>query len=288
MAAYLRGHPEAFMSVPKELRYFGTDVYLPIRNEKAYLECFAEAGNQKVRGEASPFYLYSTLGAPEIKAFSPDARIIAMVRNPAEMLHSLHSQMLYNGMEDIKDFEEALAAESDRRQGLRIPRDFLGRHNRLFYSDIIRFAGQLQRYFDVFGRDRVHVVVYDDLKSDTAGSFRKVCEFLEINPNFTVDLSVMNPNKTVKHGTAAHVLRTIRSSESPLISTFRKAVKAVVSRKTIFNFALTIQKAITRYEPRKSMSPELHEHLATRFAPEVDKLSALLGRDLSGWNRVRT
>src|SRR6266545_5937438 len=111
---YLKDHPEIFISARKELHFFGSDLVFrgPRRiTEQEYLSFFAPARHEKRLGEASVWYLYSQQAAAEIKAFSPAARIIIMLRNPVDMMYSLHSQRLYNGRETISDFAKALATE---------------------------------------------------------------------------------------------------------------------------------------------------------------------------------
>ena len=111
--AYLDAHPEIFMSHYKEPRFFGSDLRQRRRPTKSqYFSCFARARNEKRVGEASVLYLYSKCAAAEIKEFCPEARIIIMLRDPVEMLHSKHSQSIFSGNEVINDFEEALEAEA--------------------------------------------------------------------------------------------------------------------------------------------------------------------------------
>ena len=120
---YLGAHPEIFMSPYKEPHFFGSDLQQRWRPTKSqYFSCFAKARDEKRVGEASVHYLYSKCAAAEIKEFCPEARIIIMLRDPVEMLYSLHSQSIFSGNEVINDFEEALEAEADRKLGRRIPR----------------------------------------------------------------------------------------------------------------------------------------------------------------------
>src|SRR5882757_7658017 len=121
----LEAHPEIFVPERKELHHFGTDLYSPtyVRQLDEYLSLFAAAGDAKRVGEASVWYLFSKRAATEINAFNPQASVIIMLRNPVEMLHSLHSQHLYNGTEEISDFATALNAEGDRKMGRCLPKD---------------------------------------------------------------------------------------------------------------------------------------------------------------------
>src|SRR5687767_7533385 len=107
----------------KEPHYFCTDFYKPSGlTEDQYLELFAPAKSEKRIGEGSTWYIYSEEARKGIKAFDPDARIIIMLRDPVAMMYSLHAQRLWLARENIQDFEEALDAESDRKEGRRLPR----------------------------------------------------------------------------------------------------------------------------------------------------------------------
>ena len=86
-----------------------------------------------------------------------------MLRNPVDVLYSRHSQLVYNGDEDIIDFEASLAAEEKRRNGEMIPGNIrIGK--KLLHSEVVKFTEQVKRYFDIFGRTHVHVIIYEDLK----------------------------------------------------------------------------------------------------------------------------
>lgn len=273
---YLREHPSVFMPDRKEPHYFAPDLPSPryVHDEASYLSLF-EAGRGRARvGEASVYYLYSRESARLIRAFRPDARIIIMVRNPVDMIHSLHSQRLYSGHEDIEDFEEALAAESDRKEGRRIPPNG-DPVPCLFYREMGRLSGQLQRYLDVFPREQVHVIVYDDFARDTAGAYRKVCEFLGLDASVEPDWVTHNPNKQVR----SEWLRTLLK-----FTPFTKQVaRAFLPRSARQAIAKGLVQANTRYEKRIPLRPELRRQLQDEYESEVKELGDLLGRDLSHW-----
>src|SRR5215469_6450999 len=109
---YLKGHPEIFMSAKKELYFFDRDD-IDSREGKSredYLRHFPASSDHKKVGEATPSYLRSRHAPQAIKAFSPRAQIIIMLRNPVDVLHSLHSMALYSS-EPIVDFAAALEAD---------------------------------------------------------------------------------------------------------------------------------------------------------------------------------
>ena len=116
----LRRHPQIFMPFHKEPLYFGDDLTRRYgrMTEADYLRLFRNAQPGQRIGEASTWYLYSTSAAHEIKQFSPDAKIVVVLRNPVDVMYAQHNQLIFNVIEDIPDFAEALGAEAGpaRRQ----------------------------------------------------------------------------------------------------------------------------------------------------------------------------
>lgn len=279
LSYYLKQHPEIFMPEKKEPHFFGSDLNSRqfVRDETHYLSLFNDASSEKRVGEASVWYLYSREAAVEIKKFCPSASIIIMLRNPTDMLYSQHRQFLFNGNEDILDFEAALEAETDRKWGKRIPNN-VHLVESLFYRDTVKYAEQVQRYLDTFGKENVHIVVYDDLKADTIGVYESTLRFLDVDETFLPDLPVVNSNKNLRSRSLQNLLR------SPPGSWRRLAVMlmpALVRRKLVES----LKSLNVRFEPRKTMEPRLRQRLQSEFDEEVERLSALLGRDLTFWSR---
>lgn len=276
--AYLRQHPGVFMPFHKEPLFFGDDLTRRYgrMSEADYRALFREARPGQRVGEASSWYLYSTTAAREIAAYAPGAQIIAMVRNPVDVMHAEHSQLRFNVEEDIADFGEALDAEPARRRGERLPPGPL-RPETLYYRHSVRFAEQLERYLDVFGADRVHVVVFDDFRDDTAATYRGVLEFLGVDPGFEPDLGVRNPNKQVRF---PRLQRLVYQPPGPLLR--------LVPRLRRFPLVHRVRDALLRANSaaarREAMDPELRRRLTAELAPEVERLGRLIGRDLSAWS----
>ena len=126
MQYYLSQHPDIFLP-EKEMDFFGNDLLFthPRCTIEQYLAHFdtPEAKFRRRVGEKSVFYLYSKRAAYEIRDFAGAADIIIMLRNPVDMLYSLHSHMLRTGGEEIEDFRAALEDESIRKPGARLPRE---------------------------------------------------------------------------------------------------------------------------------------------------------------------
>ena len=286
MNGYLDRHPALWMA-KKELHYFGSDLgyHTPPRTLENYHRFFQKAPEDAQRiGEASTWYLFSEAAAQEIHDYCPSAGIIVLLRDPVSLLHSLHSHFVFRGDEDIPHFDEALAAETGRSEGRieepehHIPTD--GLH----YSRMIRYAPQLRRYFECFGREKVHVVINDDFRKNPREVFRGTCRYLNVADDFDDFEQVFAPNKRARNSN-----RTVRSRavQDFLIHPQRQQVlEGVRTSLPGWRFTLrALRRVNIQYVDRAAMPPEVEQKLKLRFLPEVEELSQLLDRDLTHWCR---
>jgi hypothetical protein len=285
LAHYLAAHPDIYVA-RKEMHFFGADLHFGQqfyrRDLNAYLAEFDTRHDQACAGEASVWYLFSRQAAAEIKAFNPDARIIILLREPAAMLYSLYYQFRSDGNEHLPTFAEALAAEDDRRAGRRLGRQtYLAQG--LAYRAVVRYTEQVRRYFETFGRERVHVILYDELAANTAGTYRDTLRFLGADPaGINLDFGVINGNKSVRSPALRAVL------QDPLV----RGTAIALFRRLPRPFSTVLQKCGTklsdlnlRPEKRPPLAADLRLALSRELAPEVEQLSVLLGRDLSHWSQ---
>ncbi len=278
MYEYLRVHPKIFMP-EKEVYFFCKDLTFrePRPSMSYYLSLFADADPGLLCGEASIWYLYSKTAALELKQFNPDAKIIIMLRNPIQMLYSLHSQLFYGGSENIPVFEDALEAEPQRRKGELIPPLIGGPHQALYYSEVAKYAQQVARYINVFGKEQVRVIVYDDFAKDSALVYRQTLQFLGLDDTFSVDTKRINPNKTIKYP----VLRDLLIKRSPWLI---KTVKLLLPSKKLRTWVQNNLWAInTKYVERPPMNPDTKAFLQQAYKSDVAELSQLLDRNLMHW-----
>jgi hypothetical protein len=253
------------MSAEKAPNFWSADLFPPgtIMNEERYLALFAEAGTQKWVGEASVSYLHSRAAAARIRERSPGAKIIAMLRNPADMIHSLHFRRVELGQEPLLELEQALAAQEGRRNGT-LP----GGHGLFHYEAVAAYGEQLQRYFQAFGRESVHVILYDDLRRDTAGVLRSTLRFLGLAEDVPIDLSPVNQGRRIRNATVYRLCR------------------ALWERRLTAPLGELLHRLNTQAAPPPPLSPELRARLTATLAPDIERVGALLGRDLSHWTRL--
>lgn len=285
MDQYLAAHDDIYMA-KKEMHAFGSDLRFGPqfyrRNLQAYLAEFDGRNGESRAGEASVWYLYSTRAAAEIHAFNPDARIIIMLREPAAMLYSLYSQFRFDGNEHLLTFEEALAAEDERRAGRCIGRQTYFAQG-LVYRETARYTEQVQRYFDVFGRERVHVIIYDDLVADVRATYGGTLAFLGVDSTrIETDFRVINGNKAIKNPALRALLN------DPLVRSTTVAIARRLPRPiftALHDAERKLWKLNSRSEERPPLAPKVRAGLKQEFAPEVERLSELLGRDLTQWSK---
>lgn len=275
MYTYLQQHPNVFMPEVKEPHFFATDMEAPgwSREMGEYLALFSNARDETAIGEASVWYLYSEEAASNIKQFCPSAKIIIMLRNPVDMLFSLHAQRLISKAEDIQDFEDALAAEDDRKRGLRLPKDKINIKG-LFYREVVKYTDQVQRYIDVFGLENLHIIIYDDFRRDTPAAYRATLQFLGLSDDFRVNLGVVNAAKRVRSNVIRDFLR------HPPVA-LQKTMRILLPQSFRRKMGRTLWRLNTPFVPLSPMKPELKRRLELEFRPEIERLSTLLGRDFT-------
>jgi len=281
MYYYLKQHPQIYMPEHhKEPHFFVTD-FPSIRFKHGldeYLGLFSNAENEPRIGEATTWYLYSKLAAGEIKAFEPEAKIIIMLRNPVDLMYSLHNQWIFSGNEDVFDFFQALSLEDRRKKGQSLPQKCFFPQG-LFYKEVARFGEQVKRYLDAFGKENVHVIIFEDFKIQTDRIYRNVIRFLDVDANYTPDFGIINVSKRAyMSGINRFLFSTNPTALIPRI------VKRIISP----NMRQKIRKKIimlnTYAYERKPLHESFKRELLMEFEQDIRSLSEIIGRDLKCWS----
>lgn len=271
---FLRQHPDIHMPAAKEPHFFGraAEPETPGRTLEEYLGLFDGWSGEQEVGEASVYYLFSKHAARHISAFDQHARIIIMLRNPVTMIPSLHQQRVYSDNERLTDLDAALDAEGPRRRGeMRIPRKTRNPHA-LFYSEIGRYSAQVRRYLEVFPREQVHIIWFDDFVADARGAYRDTLSFLGVDPGFEPAFERVNDSLSVRRFWVRRWL------ERPLDKGRLRGLVPLRGR-------LHARIKDWNTEPGKSavVTTAQQQRLRAQFADDIHALSDMLGRDLSRW-----
>ena len=278
MASYLGRHPGIFMPSMPDIYYFGSDLPWFVERrmtEEHYLSYFKDAREDQSIGDAARWYLYSKCAAAELRDFQPDARIIIMLRNPVDMMYSLHGHRLLLGAEDIADFGAALEAEPRRRATGDVPHH-LGMRESVCYREVTRFAPQVERYFAAFGGERVHVIIFDDFVRDTAEAYRATLRFLGRDEGFQPEFPVVNAYRQVR---SLSLTRRLIQPPACLL----KLATGILGRSIQHTIFLRIMSMLAKQSHRPPMEPALRRRLTEEMRPDVERLGRIIGRDLSSW-----
>jgi hypothetical protein len=291
LCTYLTSHPQVFISTVKEPHHFGADLELrwrPYADRARYLELFARARADQVAGEASVLYLYSKTAPREIQELSLSAKIIIMLRNPLEMVSSLHAHNLILLYEDLADLEEAIAAEMDRRQGRRIPSSCIPSLT-LQYTTLGRYAEHVRRYRDTFGPDRVKCVLFEDLRAEPERVYAETLAFLGLEPAGSPDFKAYNTRLRWRSQRMAWTLLAPYRYSLPLGFRLGYTLPTKLLRNSVlFTVALLFAlpaKAMVTPVASPPLPPGLKSALRAEFKEDVEQLAEVLGRDLSAWLR---
>lgn len=268
--------------MPKEPHYFCSDFdyyHAPGRRTiDHYLGLYSEATDDHLAiGEASVWYLYSQAAAAEIVRFDPEARVVVMVRNPLEMVPSLHGQLLYAVDEDERDVARAWALQGERAAGRSLP-ERVRVAEFLQYGEACRLGAQMERLLGVIPREQVLPIVFDDFRADPGAVYRDTLAFLGVPDDGRREFPRINPNTV--HRAPAVAKLTQRPPGVALAAA--RAVKRVTGIKQlgILNRIRARNRVVAERAP---LDPAFLDLLADHFRDDVALLGRLLQRDLSHW-----
>lgn len=283
----LRQHPDIYLPDLKEPEFLASDMRRWFRPPLAgpvpttldeYLALFVDARANQRAGEASAFYLTSHAAASSIAALNRDARIIALFREPASFLRSLHLQLLENHVEDQRDLRRALALEERRRHGRNIPWRCY-RPPALHYSEHVRYADQLARFEAVFPREQLLVLIYEEFRDDNASAVRRVLRFLGVDDSVPVAPIKVNPTVAVRSQRLDALVHRYSVGRDPVSHTVKTGIKTVLPQQTRQRLLRAVQTDVV-HSAVPPPDEQFMQELRRRLKPEVERLSAALGRDL--------
>jgi len=274
----LQKHPQLFLPSLKEPHYFAYD--LPKRREvetlRDYDNLFEPAEAQQLRGETSSLYLSSHPAIGAILERRPDAKFIAMVRNPVDMFISWHNECVKALDEDQADPERAWALQEERAAGRAIPR-YCKEPAFLQYRRICGLGSQIEAFYRTVPEHHRLTIVFDELRQTPRLTYERIIRFLRVEDDGTSEFVRENVYARPK---SALVARFVRFAF--LNAAFRRvrlSCKPFLNRHGIRPMGWLIQHNL---EPvaKPALRAEFRRELETAFAPDVIRLEALLGMPL--------
>ena len=245
--------------------------------------------------DGSVSYLYAPeMLLPALKLW-PDAKFVIAVRDPMTMLPSLHARLKYTGDETIERFDKAWAAIPDRAAGRRIPRSCL-EPRWLRYDEAGKFGTYVERFFDVIGRERCFVSVFDDLIADPEGQYRAMCAFAGLEPSPKVNFSPRRESRGYRFGWLQRLLKRPPAAARDYLAgkQFRQRERDLDEDDgddAVTEKIFSIRRRLLRWNrvplEKRPIPLALQQDIRDRLKGEIEHLGRLLNRDLSHWLEVR-
>jgi hypothetical protein len=279
--AYLRQHPQIFLSEVRECEFFALEGCVPhftgpgdavayrryLTSLDRYQALFTRATGCRAIGECSDLYLYSADAARRIHAYLPDAKLIVLLRNPVDRAYSHFRQFVRDGREPLGSFEAALEAEGSRMAA--------GWHPHWYLKARGRYFAQLSAYVDVFPRERLAIYLYEDFVANPLQVVQGLFKFLDVEPAFVPDMSV---RYNISGTPRSQLLHKVLAGPSALKDFF----KPVLPVKARHRLRAKLMNRNLRPEAAR-MAPTTRRTLVELFREDVTNLQGLVRRDLSAW-----
>lgn len=287
LCRYLARNPQVCFSRPKEPHYFSRLDHTPTQDdlERDYLDrCFGHyRTSHRAVGEGSVSYLYLPGVIERVNQINPEARFIVLVRSPLSMLPSYHLRMRFLLQEDEPDFADAWNLEVSRKRGENIPKRCLD-SRLLQYSEAAKFGVQVERLFQVAGRDRSHVIVFDDFKANPLASYRGVLEFLGVDYDGQTEFERRYESQMYRYRWLQRLLFVPATSSSKTVDTLQRRARKYnedgSKRPSMIKRITGLNKIPMR---PAALSDQMSETIRQTLREDVALLSSLLDRDLGYW-----
>ena len=227
-------------------------------------------------GDVSTIYLPDPKSAERIYEFNRDAKIIIILRNPADRAYSLYNWMVQEGYEYLSTFEKALEKE-EKRIRKRVP-DYSGPNHGyslyMYYNSGL-YCEQVRKYLALFG-DQVLIVKYDRLKDNFTGVYKEICCFLGVEANEITPVSY-NVSTGVYSPKIQFILRIMnRIANIIAAKLFKKEFKTKSSRDWL------VRMGLNQKEPLK-MREDTRRMLTGKYSEDIRNLSELTGIYFDDW-----
>lgn len=268
----LRQHPEIFLPLEKEPNFFAVDGNpdasdvlrsRAINDRPSYEALYAEAGSRHA-GDISPEYLRNPYVASHLAGVVPEAKLIAVLRNPIDRAWSDFLLHRRDGNEPFETLTEALEAQASRTTG--------GDHRAGHYIDSGMYSEQLSRYFELFAPEQIQVHLFDDLQADPVATTKKIFAHIGVDDAFEVELEApINASGVPSNPVVAKVLKA------------RSRLRPYVSREVLERVRPAWDRVLSKQLTRPKLGDADRSTLAQIYAEEIPALGELLGRDLGHW-----
>ncbi|AFZ34043.1 sulfotransferase [Stanieria cyanosphaera PCC 7437] len=270
---YLQEHPQIYMSPVKETNFFEKNwESLPVeeRNKKGiitfddYCQLFTDVQDEIAIGEASPNYLFHyQSSAPKIKQYLPNAKLIAILRNPVERAYSDYLMHIRDAI-GSRPLSEQIKYSAHK--------SFIIRKG--FYYEPLKF------YYDQFSPEQIKVFLYEDFCKQPQEIMQEMYRYLDVDDTFCPDVSKKaQVAKVPKNQTINNLLQR----QNPLRTLVANSLKIIVPLETRQKLRDSLVNFNSVDKKQAPLSEEDRKQLIKIYQEDILKLQDLLQKDLSMW-----
>ncbi len=276
---YLSMHPQIFLPHVKEPHFFSYNEKIIFSkgpgdkkrmreatpNLDSYLRLFNNAKEEICIGDGSTTYLDSIEAAKKIKRFEPNAKIIVVLRNPADRAYASYLHLRRDGVETIKNFEMAMKEEEKR---------IAAQWSVLWHYKTRQVSYEkLKRYYDIFDEEKIRIYEYEVWKNDNSKTLKDMFSFLEVDEEFDADVTKKLNVGGVPKNEALHSFFTKDNLPKTLI-------KHIIPTR----FRIYFRSIIMRFNRIKvPLSDGIRTELIEYYSEDIKKIEQLTKLDLSNW-----
>ena len=221
----------------------------------------------------------------------PEAKFVIAIRDPMELLPSLHQRLLYLGDEVVTDFARAWALTDRRRKGLNVPPSCVDQRW-LLYDEVGRLGEYVEKFIATVGRERCHIVLFDDLIRDPQSGYARMLKFIGLQADGRTDFSVHRASRGYKIGFLQRLLKRPPKALRGIAAgdQYRQRVRSLDTPRGPSGLTAAIlagRKRLLKWNaatpPPVAIDEALRHDIRNRLSDDVARLSGLIGRDLSHW-----
>lgn len=273
IADNLAQHPQIFIPEIKELTYFNpTLARLPGTTNPNHLQPiswfndFFKDSKKPINGEYSVQYMTELGTAEKINAYNPDIKIIACLRDIPAQVNSLWLYNVQRGVVSYKTLEAAIAGRPD-----------------LFANSF--YYQQLKPYFDIFSKEQIKVVLFEDMRKDKKAFYKEITDFIGADEFYPETLD--NKSNATKKPRSVALNRIIQGTRHFITKNNMEWLIPFLRKLGIVQLGELVRDKvnITKMDKKPELTPELSQKIRDYYLDDIEKLEKLIQRDLSHWKK---
>lgn len=275
---YLSQHPDIWTHPQPEMTYFLQDHEYKRGYDSAYAKYFSKCPGDKYIIAKNVMVMCSSEKMQRIFEHNPNINLIVLLREPIARASSAYWWARRRGWENIKTFEEALVAEEQRHN-----EDWF-KWRQCLYKFNSTYSLHINNLYSLFGRDKVHCFLTDALKTNAIGICQQIYDIMGISSDFKPQVSDrINQAAMPRSEKFGYLFTQFLASRNPL----RRAIRRLVPDTAAYKLRKAVLDLNDKPFTPPPLNPNTQNELYNYFKPYNEKLSELIGQDLTHWQNKK-